>query len=1370
MSPAVEEIDSGSPLPKIVGGTPTTTAKLAGVEVECLVDTGSMVSLVSETFYKQKLESVCGGVQGGAKMLTLRGANGLEIPYLGYLELDVQVEGVTVPSCGVLVLKDTAATVEQRRRRPGVLGTNVLAKIPEWAELLKLKGSTGTSLRQSQKPSKLGLVKVAGSSAVWIPPHSAMNVDVTGPACGTNAVVEPLSTPLKGRLQVATTLVDASRPCFTIQLINPTNQGISLKPRTCLGTVQPAELIMTEQLAFNMQSNEVVVSCELDADCLEVSSQTPSSTAQQQRTNTLPDGVLLDDFPGTAAEKREAERIFREYADVFTREGEELGCTSTMHHRIRTEDDVPVSQRHRRIPPNQFEEVKQHLQELLKKGVIRTSQSDYASPIVLVRKKSGAIRLCVDYRRLNAKTRKDAFPLPRIEESLDALGGARYFSAIDLASAYNQVEVHPDDRHKTAFTTPMGLFEYNRMPFGLCNAPALFQKLMQTIFREELLQILLVYLDDIIVYSCSIADHLRRLERVFQKLREHGLKIEAAKCQFFKTRVKYLGHVVSSEGVATDPAKTEAVARWPTPKTLKDLRSFLGFASYYRRFVPGFAQTAAPLHKLTAEISEKGRKKNSTIASERWNGECQKAFNDLRTALTTAPVLAYPDFSKPFIVETDASDKGLGAVLSQKQDGKLRVIAYASRGLRGAERNMKNYSSMKLELLALKWAVTDKFREYLLESEFMVYTDNNPLTYLQSKSKLKAVEQRWAAELASFNFKIEYRAGKHNTNADALSRIRWQKTHECSAEEKENAGVDTLSAEMLANVADTTRIPERVQLELLKDAIRVEELGVTRPADECAEQATSLPSIPRDQIAALQQKDAAVARLKHYLDLGRKPSRAERKQETREALQLVSYLDDIAEKDGVLYKTVRNSDGQPKQLLVVPSAMRSEVLKAAHNDFGHQGPERTEQVVRRRCWWPGMHAEVKRWVSDCERCAVAKGPYLTARTPMGSIIATKPLEVLAMDFTQLEPASDGRENVLVLTDVFTKFTVAIPTRDQKAVTVAKALIREWFMVYGVPQRLHSDQGRSFEAEVIKELCTIYSIKKSRTTPYHPEGNGQCERFNRTLHELLRTLPAEKKRRWPEHLKELCYAYNATPHSTTGYSPFYLMFGRDPRLPIDRLVDIEETQDHQPSSWITKHQTELRDAHQRAAARLAKEADTRKKRFDRHSRTKVPPIEVGHRVLVRDRTIRGRNKIQDRWSTRVHRVVEQLDNGAYVIEPADGHGSTRVVNRAELQVCPPSVLQRTSVRTKQRLSREPQQADSSDEDSHVGIAIDIVPPPCATAEPDIDVTSSDGNSDGSIADDSGTDNELSVRPVRRSTRSTAGLHSNRYNLPMSVLRK
>ena len=389
--------------------------------------------------------------------------------------------------------------------------------------------------------------------------------------------------------------------------------------------------------------------------------------------------------------------------------------------------------------------------------------------------------MCVDYRQLNAKVKRDAYPLPRIDESLDVLGGAKYFSTIDLASAYNQVEVAPADRHKTAFTTPLGLFEYNRMPFGLGGAPATFQKVMQTIFHDELLEILIVYLDDIIIFSQDITTQLQRLEKVFQKLREHGLKIEAKKCQFFRPKVTYLGHVVSADGVATDPAKTEVVTNWPRSKTLKDLRSFLGFASYYRRFVPHFSQLARPLHELVSTLYEGGKngRQRNRSAEHDWTQECQEAFDSLKQALTSPQVLAYPDYTKPFIVEVDASNDGLGAVLSQEQNRKVRPIAYASRALRGAERNMENYSSRKLELLALKWAVTEKFREYLISSAFTVLTDNNPLTYLQSKSKLKAVEQRWVAELANFYFSIKYRAGKQNTNADALSRLHRDEYEHC---------------------------------------------------------------------------------------------------------------------------------------------------------------------------------------------------------------------------------------------------------------------------------------------------------------------------------------------------------------------------------------------------------------------------------------------------------------------------------------------------------------------------------------------------------------------------------------------------------------
>ena len=324
------------------------------------------------------------------------------------------------------------------------------------------------------------------------------------------------------------------------------------------------------------------------------------------------------------------------------------------------------------------------------------------------------------------------------------------------------------------------------------------------------------------------------------------------------------------------------------------------------------------------------------------------------------------------------------------------------------------------------------------------------------------------------------------------------------------------------------------------------------------------------------------------------------------------------------------------------------------------------------------------------------------------------------------------------------------------------------MVYGVPQRLHSDQGHSFEAEVIRELCSVYGIKKSRTTPYHPQGNGQCERFNRTLHELLRTLPQDKKQRWPEHLRELCYAYNAVPHTSTGFSPYYLMFGRDARLPIDRLVTLGDATPLENGSWVTKHQEELRDAHRKAAELLKQQAEARKKKFDKNQRTDDSQIPAGMRILVRDRSVRGRNKIQDRWNTRVHKVVEPQANGTYVIEPADGHGNTRVVGRSEMQVCPPTVLQRPATRAvRHRVTAPPPplSTDTSEEDDG-DMAIDIIPPPPSYADWGPREPTSDDDSVG----DSEDSDEDEVTPLRRSTRTTAGHHSNRFRLPVSSLRR
>ena len=364
---------------------------------------------------------------------------------------------------------------------------------------------------------------------------------------------------------------------------------------------------------------------------------------------------------------------------------------------------------------------------------------------MLVRKKDGSLRFCIDLRRLNARTIKDAYSLPRIDETLDCLGGAAIFTSLDLKSGYWQVEMDEESKPFTAFTVgPLGFYECERMPFGLTNAPATFQRLMESCLGELHLSWCIIYLDDIIIFSKSPEEHLVRLKGVFDKLAIAGLKLKPSKCKFFKTRLAYLGHIVSADGIETDPKKVEAVKNWTVPKTVTDVRSFLGFTNHYRRFIRGYANVARPLNAL---ISGDNASRKKCLIS--WNNECQTAFETLKDLCTKTPVLAYADYSKPFQVQTDASDLGLGAVLYQKDhEGKQRVIAYASRSLSNTERN---YPTHKLEFLALKWAITDRFHEYLYGGQFDVYTDNNPLTYILTSAKLDATGQRWVASLANYN-------------------------------------------------------------------------------------------------------------------------------------------------------------------------------------------------------------------------------------------------------------------------------------------------------------------------------------------------------------------------------------------------------------------------------------------------------------------------------------------------------------------------------------------------------------------------------------------------------------------------------------------
>lgn len=1339
-----------------------------------------------------------------AGWLRLTAANGLEIPYLGYLELDVETMGLKIPDCGFLVVRDPPSS-----ETAGIVGMNIISRCrqlvhAEFETSLggKLDSDWRSAFQRVQKCDikRRTMARLAGRDKAHIPSASVVTIMAKGlPKIQGGEhqwLLEPTNLTLPGGLVVLPTLIESGSNTVPVQVVNLTQEDVWLHPRTRLGVFSMAECLSDEP-QVKVKFNRISVSTEH----VSVDQSSPLTVSAQSVLDKL-------DIGGSGEQQDKLRAVLAKYVNVFAFDDDDLGHTDRVEHEINLVDDIPVNLPYRRIPPNQYTEVKEHISKLVKKGVIQESSSAYASPVVVVRKTDGSIRLCVDYRKLNQKTIKDAFPLPRIDESFDALQGAKFFSTIDLASGYHQVSVKESDRHKTAFTTPFGIFEHLRMPMGVCNGPATFQRLMQTTMSDLIFQIMLVYLDDILLFSKSFTQHLERLDAVLKRLQDTGLKVKIEKCHFLQQKVKFLGHQVSAEGIETDPDKIAAVKQWSRPTTLKELRSFLGFCGYYRRFVEHFSQIAGPLHDLVNFCLNSGppSKVNQFMCSL-WTSECQESFDVLKEKLTSAPILGYADFTRPFIVETDASNQGLGAVLYQQQRGKKRVIAYASRRLRHAERNDRNYSSMKLELLALKWAVSEKFRGYLLGSKFTVLTDNNPLCHL-STARLGALEQRWMAQLAVFDFDVQYRPGRSNKAADALSRHPLAGEHEpdpadleydncvaiCNVIEKGTA----LGTDLTTAALGSYRIRQVRALEKEDTILHPLSQGNT----------PTLPGYSKEELRAFQGQDPILGVFRRFWEQKRKPTFKERKDLAKPVLSLLKHWPHIREKDGLFYRLVEDARRGECLQLLVPGCLKAQVLESVHDSMGHQGCERTLELLRQRCFWVGIHEDVKQWVKKCERCVLTKMPNPKIHPPMKAFLASRPLEVVAVDFTLLEPASDGRENVLVITDVFTKFTQAFPTRDQKADTTAKVLLREWFMKYGVPERLHSDQGRNFESEVIAELCKLYGVKKSRTTPHHPTGNAQCERFNRTLHELLRTLPPAKKRRWPEHLPELVYAYNATPHSTTGYSPYYLLFGVDPHLPVDALLGQEST--IEPShDWLAIHQRRLKDAHARAKDYCEQKAAERISMLN--EKVYCPPIELGQTVYLRNRPP-GRNKIQDAWKPIPHRVVE-IQGTTYTVEPVEG-GPLKRVNRVDIRPCvsiPVVMPQKRSGSLSTPLATVQGESFGSDDITEDGVVLGELTGPSAGSSlsgfqlpvhPDSLEETVPPSSENELGPESATqsedlETELEGEPgelepeyngesqeadlesehssvsepdpiPRRSQRSTAGQHSNLHHEPKSVL--
>ena len=529
----------------------------------------------------------------------------------------------------------------------------------------------------------------------------------------------------------------------------------------------PLQMVNFHDEPFKVHKGTVVAYCE---DILDITTTPVNHIIAEDRSseNNIPSHMTELYSQGcehlNSDQCQSLKKLLCEHSNLFSKHSGDIGHTNLVEHEIDTGDTRPFKQQPYRIPLAKRLHAEAEIQKMADEGIIEPSTSPWCSPIVMASKKDGSIRFCLDFRKLNSFTLKDSKPLPRIDDTLDALSGSEWFSTMDLKSGFWQVGLSEKDRPKTAFSTFGGaLWQFTVMPFGLCNAPATFERLMERVLSGLSWVKCLVFLDDIIVFSKTFDEHIQNLKEIFIRLKEANLKLSPKKCTLLQHEVSFLGHIVSNHGVSTDPHKTKAISEWPIPRNVKDVRSFIGICSYYRRFVKDFAKVAKPLHQLT-----------ETNKQFVWTDECQSAFDELKLLLTTTPILSYPKEHGLFILDTDASGTGLGAVLSQVQNGEEKVISYYSKCFSKSERN---YCVTRRELLAVVSAVK-QYHHYLYGCNFLVRSDHGALRWLMNFKQPGGQLARWLETLSMYDFNIEHRQGRVHSNADGLSR-RPCYSHDC---------------------------------------------------------------------------------------------------------------------------------------------------------------------------------------------------------------------------------------------------------------------------------------------------------------------------------------------------------------------------------------------------------------------------------------------------------------------------------------------------------------------------------------------------------------------------------------------------------------
>ncbi|UYV73682.1 hypothetical protein LAZ67_11000340, partial [Cordylochernes scorpioides] len=1085
---------------------------------EALVDTGADLSVVD-------LRTALDTGHGISKLAKIcAGPDGKKLDMVGSIFLNIKIDDETL-SHNFVILKTHLRTL--------ILGRDFLKKMN--AKIDCKQETIKYDLTNNHDEINFEMLKIKSAKDSIVPECSMKLIKALVETEDGEYIIEESSKMFQTNgLRLARSLINVINRETHIWITNP-------YPR-------PLKIMKNQTLAFGSSPAKINVSREREVE-----------------KNEEPRFQINENL--SPKEQKELKQVLERYGDLFS---SRLGRTNLAKHRIDTEDAKPIKHKPYRVSAKERDIIKEQIDEMLTEGIIRPSSSPWSFPVILVKKRDGKYRFCVDYRKLNNVTVKDVYPIPRIDEVMDTLQGSTHFSAIDLRSAYWQVEVEERDKEKAAFTTAHGLYEFNVMPFGLCNAPATFERNMENMLGNLRWQICLCYLDDVIIYSPDFPTHLKRLEAVFRCFRESNLRLNDKKCRFAFEELEILGYITSKHGIKPAEHNIKAVRNFPRPKKVKEVQSFLGMCSYYRKFIKDFSKIADPLTNLI--------KKSVSFT---WTERQEEAFQTLKTALLSPPILGHFNPNAPTYVHTDASNIGIGATLVQDIGGEEKVISYLSRTLSKAE---QNYSTTEKECLAVVWSMS-KLRPYLYGRHFKIVTDHHALCWLKNLKDPTGRLARWALKIQEYDFDIIHKSGKKHLDADGLSRGPLPET-------------------------DWDEDFERLFLNQITD-----------------------------------EEDKFIESVKKNLNGSRR-----------------SIAQNFKEEDGCLFKKNPNPEGRA-WLLVVPENKKREIMKEYHNHMsnGHLGVARTMYRIKSKYFWPSMLKDVSEFVKTCHLCQSRKG---SNQLPSGLLQpippANFPFERIEIDFVGPLPSTKNRKKwIIVLTDYYTRYAETRAVSEATVKEVSKFLVEDIFLRHGAPQYLISDRGSQFTSNLMKEVMKTCKIKHCFTTSYHPQTNGLTERLNRTLINMLSMYVNTDQKNWDEILPFITHAYNTTIQETTGYSPFFLMFGREPTsLLDDRNISVDIDKDDY-DEYIKHHLDKINRTRKLVINNTIKTQERMKKNYDKkHMERSYEPGELVA-VWTPIRKIGKCEKLLRKYFGP-YRILKKLSNVNYLIEPKDNPGQDPLI--------------------------------------------------------------------------------------------------------------